>query len=158
MLELNSARWLADIGCGGGGGTRVIRAQAPSASAVSGVDVSTELIGMASRRLEGLGVTFHVADVATAPAPDRPYDRLASRFRVMFFPDPLAAFSNLARWSQPGARFAFAVWGAPADNPWVRVVREVVGGLIALARLGADVSVASNASVATSRETVATDG
>ena len=59
------------------------------------------------------------ADMATATATDGPYDRLASRFSVMFFDDPPAAFANLVRWLVPGGRFAFAVWGVqPTIRGW----------------------------------------
>src|SRR5262249_27539963 len=70
-------------------------------------------------------IAFTVADVVTAPTPSVPFDRLVSRFGVMFFHDPLAAFHNLFRWLAPGGRFAFAVWGPLADNPWVTTVRKV---------------------------------
>ena len=60
----------------------------------------------------------------------RPYDRLVSRLGMMFFEDPPAAFANLARWLAPGERFAFAVWGRPAENPWMTTVPEVVAEII----------------------------
>jgi SAM-dependent methyltransferase len=63
--------------------------------------------------------------MATA-APERPYDRLVSRFGVMFFADPAAAFANLVRWLVPGGRFAFAVWGPLAKNAWMATVRDEV--------------------------------
>jgi hypothetical protein len=52
---------------------------------------------------------YEIADMATAPAPPEPYDRLVSRFGIIFFDDPPAAFANLARWLAPGGRFAYAV-------------------------------------------------
>jgi SAM-dependent methyltransferase len=48
----------------------------------------------------------------------------------MFFDDPPSAFASLARWLAPGGRFAFAVWGRPADNPWAGIVRETVAEVI----------------------------
>jgi SAM-dependent methyltransferase len=48
----------------------------------------------------------------------------------MFFDDAPAAFRNLAGWLAPGGRFAFAVWGRPADNPWVTTVRDVVAEFV----------------------------
>jgi SAM-dependent methyltransferase len=69
--------------------------------------------------------------MATA-TPQWPYDRLVSRFGVMFFDDPQAAFANLARWLAPGGRFAFAVWGLPSDNHWLASVRDVVSRIVEL--------------------------
>jgi SAM-dependent methyltransferase len=51
----------------------------------------------------------------------------------MFFNDPPAAFANLRRWLVPGGRFAFAVWGPVADNPWMTATRAAVAEAIDLA-------------------------
>lgn len=63
-------------------------------------------------------------------APPEPYDRLVSRFGIMFFDDPPAAFTNLVRWLKPGGFFAFAAWGPPAENAWVKTAREVVARIV----------------------------
>src|SRR5205823_7697307 len=63
---------------------------------------------------------------------EKPYDRLVSRFGIMFFDDPPAAFGNLRRWLAPGGRFAFAVWGPASDNPWLTSVRDVVARIVEL--------------------------
>ena len=70
--------------------------------------------------------------MATAPPPEVPYQRLVSRFGIMFFDEPVAAFSNLARWLAPKSRFAFAAWGHAAENPWFMTVKEVVGEVVEL--------------------------
>jgi SAM-dependent methyltransferase len=90
-------------------------------SVVHGFDLSPALIELARsrKRSDERAFAFEIADMATAPAPEEPYDRLFSRFGIMFFDDPLAAFANLVRWLASGGRFAFAVWGPPAENPWM---------------------------------------
>ncbi len=85
---------------------------------------------MARTRTEEDSIVFNVADVARADPPAEPYDRLVSRFGIMFFDDPDAAFSNLASWLGPRGRFAFAVWGPAPDNPWMSIIRESVGTVI----------------------------
>lgn len=65
-------------------------------------------------------------------------DRLVSRFGIMFFDDALAAFSNLVRWLAFGGRFAFAVWGHPAENPWMTTVRQVVAEIVDLPKPAAE--------------------
>jgi SAM-dependent methyltransferase len=127
-LRLDAPYRIADIGCGGGGTTLEILRQAPAGSVVYGFDISQALIDMARARVHSdeRYVSFTLADVATAPGPEEPYERLVSRFGVMFYDDPPAAFSNLARWLAPGGRFAFAVWGPQAENPWMTSMREVV--------------------------------
>jgi SAM-dependent methyltransferase len=131
-LALDAPFRIADIGCGGGGTTLVIARQARPGSAVCGFDISPVLIETARARAasEDRAVAFGVADMGTAPAPAEPYDRLVSRFGIMFYDDPPAAFANLANWLSPGGRFAFAVWGPPSDNPWMTSVREAAGEII----------------------------
>jgi len=62
--------------------------------------------------------------------PEKPYRRLVSRFGIMFFEEPGAAFVNIARWLEPGGRFAFAVWGPRSENPWLTSVSEVVAQIV----------------------------
>lgn len=50
----------------------------------------------------------------------------------MFFDNPQTAFDNLFNWLAPGSRFAFAVWGPPAENPWLTNVREGVAEIIVI--------------------------
>jgi SAM-dependent methyltransferase len=125
---------IADIGCGGGGTTVEILRRAPAGSVVHGFDLSPALIDLARsrKRSDERAIAFEIADMATATAPEEPYDRLASRFGIMFFDDPLAAFANLARWLVLGGRFAFAVWGRSSRNPWMTSVRQVVAEIIDL--------------------------
>jgi len=132
-LHINAPCRIADIGCGGGGTTLEIRRRAPPGSVVHGFDISPALIESArARKGSESSVAFEVADMATAKPPEGPYDRLVSRFGIMFFDDPAAAFSNIARWLAPGGRFAFAAWGHLAENPWMTTIRDVVAEIIEL--------------------------
>ena len=130
-LHLDAPCRIADLGCGGGGTALEILRQAPGGSVVHGFDISPALVELARERTrpDERHVAFEIADVATAK-PEKPYDRLVSRFGVMFFDDPRDAFANLVRWLAPGGPFAFAVWGRPSDNPWMTSVREVVADII----------------------------
>jgi SAM-dependent methyltransferase len=133
-LHLDVPCRIADIGCGGGGTALEILRWAPAGSVVHGFDISPAQIESARRRIRPNehGLAFEIADVATAAVPEMPYDRLVSRFGVMFFGDPPIAFANLARWLAPGGRFAFAVWNRLSENPWMTSVREVVSAIIDL--------------------------
>ncbi len=131
-LQLAGPCRIAEVGCGGGGTTLALLRRAPAGSVVHGLDISAELVELArARPRPGGAIDFMVADMATATAP-APYDRLVSRFGVMFFADPRAAFANLLRWLAPEGRFAFAVWGRLSDNPWMSRVREAVARVIEL--------------------------
>ena len=103
-----------DVGCGCGTTTFQLRAQAQAAH---GIDISAPMIAVAREKAVGSDVTFELADAAThAFTPT--YDLVFSRFGVMFFADPVAAFANLRRALAPGGRLAFVCWRALADNPW----------------------------------------
>jgi SAM-dependent methyltransferase len=131
-LKLDAPFRIADIGCGGGGTALEILRRAPAGSVVHGFDISPALIELARHRTrpDERAIAFETADVATAPAPEQPYDRLVSRFGIMFFDDPPAAFANLVRWLAPGGRFGFAVWGPLADNPWMTSAREATAEVV----------------------------
>ncbi len=132
-LQLQTPCRIADIGCGGGGTSLQIVRRAPAGSVVNGFDISPAAIEAARTRTQSAVATalsFAVANVATAPVPDKRYDRLVSRFGIMFFDDPAKAFANLAGWVVPGGRFAFAVWGPLAENAWTTSIREVAAALV----------------------------
>ena len=131
-LRLDAPYRMADIACGGGGTTLELLRHAPTGSVAHGFDISQALVESARARAqrEECPAVFTRANMATTPLPGAPYERLASRFGVIFFEDPPAAFRNLARWLTAGGRFAFAVWGRPADNPWVTTVREAVAEVV----------------------------
>jgi SAM-dependent methyltransferase len=122
-----------DVGCGGGWTTRQIgEAVGPQGLAI-GLDLSPALVAEADARAAHLPqVRFHAGDAATATPDGAPFGRLFSRFGVMFFPDPPAAFAHLAALLAPGARLDMAVWANPRWNPWMMEMRRVVGAHVAL--------------------------
>ena len=131
QLRLEGPARIAEVGSGGGATAMDVMRRAPPGSVVHGYDISPALVEVAqarSRRSQR-SIVFEVADMSTA-APKHPYDRLVSRFGVMFFDAPHAAFGNLVRWLEPGGRFAFAVWGPASENPWLTTVRDVVAQVV----------------------------
>jgi SAM-dependent methyltransferase len=107
--DLSSARRVLDVGCGAG--TLLEAAVAAGAQAV-GVDISPAMVDAARRRAPT--ATVVAADAQTtdllAVAPGAPFDRVVSRFGVMFFADPVIAFTNIRAATAPGARLAFVCW------------------------------------------------
>jgi SAM-dependent methyltransferase len=103
---------------------RVAQAVAPDGS-VLGLDVSAPLAGLAQQRAAAAGIDnleVLVADAQTADLADRgPFHLLVSRFGVMFFDDPTAAFTSLRRSLAPGGRLAFVCWKGYEVNPWMKV-------------------------------------
>ena len=131
-LNLASVQSVADIGCGGGVTTRSIAQHLPDDARVHGYDISPELTSLAEETHRDSRLGFFCADAQSAVAQAPAYDRLSSRFGVMFFAEPTRAFKNLHSWLHPRGRFAFAVWGPPAENPWMMVIRRAVAELVDL--------------------------
>ncbi|MEO0982752.1 MAG: class I SAM-dependent methyltransferase [Pseudomonadota bacterium] len=117
--RLKPGEQVLDVGCGAGALTM---AAAAATGAAHGVDVSKPLIGLARKRADESAspARFDIAD-ASAWRPEAPMDVLVSRFGVMFFDEPVAAFQNLAQAIAPGGRLAFACWRSLAENEWVSV-------------------------------------
>jgi SAM-dependent methyltransferase len=106
-----------DVGCGPGTTTAALAASVGPEGHVLGVDISRVLIeAAATRRLSN--ATFVVADAGTHPFEAASVDLIFSRFGVMFFADPVAAFANLRRALKPAGRLTFVCWRPPQDNPW----------------------------------------
>jgi SAM-dependent methyltransferase len=114
-LALDGGLQVLDIGCGAGETTLALAAAGAEAT---GVDISRPLLEVARRRAEGAaGVRFLEADAQTWPFEAGSFDAVFSRFGVMFFADPPAAFANIRRALKPGGRLAFVCWRTPFENP-----------------------------------------
>jgi SAM-dependent methyltransferase len=127
-LALDAPYRIGEVACGGGGTTRAIAAAAPPGSEITGFDISPDLVAAATARA-GDVARFLEAD-ASKYRPERPFDRLASRFGVMFFEDPAAAFANLRHWLAPGGILAFAVWGPAAEVGFMAQIRATVASVM----------------------------
>lgn len=118
-----------DIGCGNGLTSRdAARAVGPNGS-VLGVDLSGPMLARAEQlaKEDGLdNVRFERGDAQVHSFEPGAYDLAMSRFGVMFFLDPVAAFTNIASALRPGGRLAALVWQSVAANEWVSAMREAV--------------------------------
>ena len=107
-----------DIGCGGGEtALELAKTVAPDGTVV-GIDLSAAVLAFARRAAEGNErVRFIEADAQTFPFEPQSFNAAFSRFGVMFFADPLAAFMNIRRSLKPNGRLAFVCWRALEENP-----------------------------------------
>lgn len=117
-----------DVGCGTGQSTREAARAARSGSAL-GVDLSAPALELA-RRLsdqEGLrNVTYERADAQVHHFQPEHFDVCISRFGVMFFADPVAAFSNIGRALRPGARLVVMAWQDRSRNEWTSAIGQAL--------------------------------
>ena len=124
-----------DVGCGCDGTSISMAQQVGTGGAVHGVDISRPLLQRATanaRTANVHNVAFTAADAQVYTFEANRYDVVFSRFGVMFFDDPIAAFTNLWRALKPGGRLTFICWQSAQDNEWVRRPLSVVAQHIPL--------------------------
>jgi SAM-dependent methyltransferase len=116
-----------DVGCGCGATTiELARAVGPSGRVV-GLDLSAPMLARAAERLRLFAnTTFISGDAAELPLQDVRAELLVSRFGVMFFGDPVAAFANLRTGLLAGGRLRFACWRPIKENPWLQIPLHAV--------------------------------
>lgn len=115
---------ILDVGCGCGASSLELGERVGAGGLVLGVDLSSAMLERAEERARerGLdGVRFAVADAQTHAFAGPGFDLIFSRFGVMFFADPEAAFRNLCSALAPGGRLCFVCWQTLARNPWMLV-------------------------------------
>lgn len=121
-----------DIGCGTGGGSIAYARRTGPGGRVLGVDISAPLLARAEERRREAGLAnlaFLLADAQIEPM-EGPFDLMVSRFGVMFFEDPVAAFRNIARAIRPGGRICFVSWTGPDQNPWFAVPKAAAEAVL----------------------------
>jgi SAM-dependent methyltransferase len=127
-LALHAGERVLDVGCGAGQTLVQLAEQVGSNGWVTGIDIAEPLVNLARARITASSHA-HV-DVVLADAEsvvlDQPYDALFSRFGVMFFDDPAAAFVNLARSLRSAGRLAFLCWQTIDLNPWASLPLQAV--------------------------------
>lgn len=110
-----------DIGCGCGDTSFEIARRVGASGSVRGVDISSVMLARARARAEAeatLPVEFENADAETHELPAEAFDLVFSRFGVMFFGNPQAAFANLRSALKPDGRIAFVCWRPLKENQW----------------------------------------
>jgi SAM-dependent methyltransferase len=121
-LDVRPGERVIDVGCGGGETTAELGRRVGPNGRVLGIDISEPLGEHARKNTAGMQqVEIRIADAQTASLESGEFDALFSRFGVMFFADPAAAFANLLGALRPGGRIAFVCWGAPTENLWMTV-------------------------------------
>lgn len=119
-LAPRTGQRVLDIGCGGGRTSAAIARAVGAGGSVTGLDVSKVILDVARQRHGGLtNLELLLADASTYDFAPAVYDALTSRFGVMFFHDPHAAFVNLRRALKPSARACFMCWRGLDENPWM---------------------------------------
>ena len=125
---------ILDLASGTGEPAISLAARVGSEGHVTALDLSSDLLQIATERAQQRGLNIfstQQADAQQLPFADQSFDLVTSRFGVMFFQDCEKAFREVHRVLKPGARTCFLAWGSFEQPYWssmIGVVLKHVGG------------------------------
>jgi SAM-dependent methyltransferase len=121
-----------DVGCGTGATTLAVARSLAGDGDCTGIDISDPMIDIARNRARNLKlpVRFIVDDAETHQFDGGSFDTVVSRFGVMFFSDPVAAFANLRRAARTDAQLQFFAWRNPDENPFMTTAERAGAPLL----------------------------
>jgi SAM-dependent methyltransferase len=126
-LGVAAGERILDVGCGCGQTLLELAELAGPSGQVLGVDISPPMLSRARERVAGRPtIALALGDAQAYAFPAGAFDAVYSRFGVMFFDDPRAAFRNVRAAARPGGRLSFVCWQDLAKNPWAARPLEAV--------------------------------
>lgn len=134
VASLQPGETVLDVGCGTGPTTEQAARAVGATGHVTGTDIAPAMVDAARAGSTVDDISWLVADAQTHDFGPSRFDVVLSRFGVMFFPDPVAAFTNLAGATRPGGRLVAAVWQTRDRVPLFDLPYETAAGV--LDRLG----------------------
>lgn len=128
-LDRVNASSILEVACGSGVVTRAMAAGLPPSVELTATDLNQPMIDHAVATGTERPVTWRAADVMSLPFDDGSFDAVVCQFGVMFFPDRVAAFAEVARVLRPGGVFVFNVWDRIEENEFADVITDAVASL-----------------------------
>ncbi|HET6875067.1 MAG TPA: class I SAM-dependent methyltransferase [Acidimicrobiales bacterium] len=132
-LDPRPGQHLIDLGCGTGQTTVELARRVGPEGTVLGVDIAAAMLERGREHAAAAGISniaFEHADVQSTDLGAARFDGAFSRFGVMFFADPTAAFTNVHRALKPGGFLSFACWQGALDNEWMSVPTIAAVGVL----------------------------
>lgn len=121
-----------EVGCGTGALALAVARRLEPKGHCTGIDISESMIAIARERMEreSAPASFIFADAQNYAFDRASFDMIISRFGVMFFEDPVRAFTNLRRAARPDAELRFIAWRDAAENPFMTAAERVAAPLL----------------------------
>jgi SAM-dependent methyltransferase len=131
-IPLGASSQVLDIGCGTGAVTLAASQRLGMRGGCVGIDISESMIAAARARAgqRHASARYVLADAQTHAFEPQSFDLILSRFGVMFFGDPVAAFANLRSAAKPGAGLRLIAWRGAAENPFMTTAERAAAPLL----------------------------
>ena len=124
---------ILDVGCGAGAVTLALAQRSGPDGHCLGVDISAPLVEAARARASNQSIVtaeFVQADAESHSFEAGGFDAIVSRFGVMFFGDPVAAFRNLRNAARSGGKLAFIAWRSAAENGFMTTAERAARAVL----------------------------
>ncbi len=133
-ISLNANWRVLDVGCGTGDTTLTLAQRLGQGGHATGIDLSAPMIDVARQRAAdaGLPVDFIASDAAQPPLPGGSIDHIVSRFGVMFFDNPMQAFTRLRDTTRQGGTLHAVAWRSAAENAFMTTAERAAASLLPL--------------------------
>lgn len=115
-----------EIAAGSGVVTRAMAAGLAESTAITATDLNQPMLDHAQSVGTSTPVVWQQADVMNLPFPDASFDVVVCQFGVMFFPDKVAAHTEVARVLRPGGTYLFSVWDTIETNEFAHEVERAL--------------------------------
>jgi len=126
---------ILDVGCGWGDTSFEIAQNVGSNGYVRGIDISELILRQARSQTASFrlnNISFECVDAESHNFEAIEYDVIFSRFGIMFFNDPVAAFKNIRTALKKNGRIVFICWQSVNANQWVNLPIEITEKYTAL--------------------------
>ncbi|MGE6758354.1 class I SAM-dependent methyltransferase [Corallococcus interemptor] len=131
-VAASSASQVLDVGCGTGATTLAVARRLGPRGRCTGIDLSEPMLAVARARAEeeGTPASFVRANAQSHAFEPASFDRIISRFGVMFFDDPVRAFANLRHAAKDSAALHLIAWRSPSENPFMTTAERAAAPLL----------------------------